>query len=209
MRDSPRSMTLVAIAQRRADRICLEPAMRVGDAVVHQRIQQRMPQPRQRRARVVPRDSPPFPGRRRDAARGPPRRSRRRSRRVAAAQEAIGDTARSCVADARCKRIDRARIACFAPETRVRAPGARRNFVYNCPSNAAFSHRRRIARPRARRDSRRHPRRASRSTSTRSPATCAAARAATAAAAAWRSSRIAPRSSPASAPARRSAGRSR
>ena len=67
----------------------------------------------------------------------------------------------------------------------------RRNFVYNCPSNGAISHRRRVARARARRHPRRHSRRASRSTSTRSRGTCAAARAATAAAAAWRSSRIA------------------
>ncbi len=67
-------------------------------------------------------------------------------------------------------------------------------------ANAAISHRRRVARPGARRDPRRHSRRALRSTSTRSRATCAAARAATAAAGAWRSSPIARRSSRAFAP---------
>ena len=97
----------------------------------------------------------------------------------------------------------------FGPQSVPGDSGCCRNFVYNWPSNGAFSHRGRISRPRARRHPRRHSRRTVRSTSKPSPRICGAARADMAAAAAWRSSRIARRSCPACGAEKRSAARSR
>ena len=132
-----------------------------SESVVDAAVQQRMPQPRERRAHVVPRELRPIARPRRDSAGGRRRRVARSIHDGAQGDEAIGDQLRhGSRSPEMCKRIARARSRARFSARNARRPRARarRNFVYNWPLNGAFSHRRRIARPRARGDPRRHSR---------------------------------------------------
>ena len=148
----------------------------VRDVRTRRSTRARRPSRRARGGRARPAPSPRRPTGRRPAGTAPPSTPSRHLRRR------------------RCKRVTVSRTREFRRETIGVGAGARSFFVYNRSLHGAFSHRRRVARPRARRHSRRHagrshprPRR-DRSTS------CGAGRAATAAAAAWRSNRTRPRS---------------
>ena len=185
--DQPRRGQACAL-ERGRDLIGLEEAVAIGGPVVDQRVEQRMSEPGKRRAAVGP-DSLM-----RVRACGEEAKADRRATREIQLppsgrnEPACDELAHAADAVQAHRRIETQGIP---PDGRCSGARVTQKLRIQFLSNAAISHRWRVARPRARRHPRRHSRRACRSTSTRSRATCAAARAATAAAAGWRSSRIA------------------
>ena len=152
-----RLRTCTARAEGTVRRVRLEDPIRVRHPIVDERVDQRVAQVRQMRAACVPRHL---------LARGSRRREPDAHRltggeidpRGPGKHEPVGDDLRH--AKGGCKTATCRIRADSRGKTHGAASGAAET-SYTIPLDGAFSHRRRIARPRARRHSRRHPRRAS------------------------------------------------